>query len=251
MDDILNLELLMLQKKTKEEPNNPMYWVDYGDFLLEKLELYQDAISAFEKASELLPNSDLRLRIGEALFLDNRGKEAIEILKQSVTANPREEAYTILANCFISTENYKNAREALEKALTLNENYEEALYLLGEIEEDPLKAISNFKKAITIDTDYQLAWGSLGRVYLKQKKFDQAIEALKTAIELDENDIWATVYLANTYWNIGEIKKAELFYSKALLLDPNSEEIKVWYLEFLESTGKSEKAKAIGLIGKN
>ena len=84
MDETLNLKLLRLQKKTMEEPDNPISWVEYGDFLLEQLELYQDAIKAFERASKLLSNSDFRLRIGEAMFLDGREEEAIKLIEESI-----------------------------------------------------------------------------------------------------------------------------------------------------------------------
>ncbi|NET37568.1 MAG: tetratricopeptide repeat protein [Cyanothece sp. SIO1E1] len=251
MDDILNLELLRLRKKTKEEPDNPMSWVEYGDFLLEQLELYQDAIKAFEKASKLLGSLDLRLRIGEAMFLDGEKEEGIKLIEESVISNPRPEAFTILGNCLINLDEIERAQEALLSAIEINENYEEALYLLAEIEEDGTKAIELYKAAIGNDINYQLAWAGLGKRLLKKGDYEEAVEALLKAIDLNVNDIWSHLYLANAYWSLNRLESADIFYSKANDLEPKNPLIIKFYCEFLESIGNSKKAEEIKRINNN
>lgn len=244
MDDNLRMLLFEHQRKTREDPSNPQYWIDYGDFLSKHLELYQDSIDAYKVASKLLPNSDLNLRIGEALFLDG-DENGIKLIEDSIKNKPRPEAYTILANCLIESERLFEARENLIMALEIDEEYEEAIYLLGEIEEDDKKAIELLKSAIDIDESYQLAWGNLGKRQLKIGDFPGAIKALKKAIELDKDDIWSHLYIANAYWNIKDFTKADYFYSRAYELDPNSLLTKKWYLDFLIATGNTKKADMI------
>lgn len=241
MDKNLNLELLRLQKKTKKEPNNPLCWIDYGDFLLEQLELYQDAIKAFERASKLLSNSDFRLRIGEAMFLDGKEEEAIKLIEESAASKPRPEAFTILGNYLIKLDKTKRAREALLSALAINEHYEEALYLLAEIEEDNTKAILLYEAAIGNDINYQLAWAGLGKRLLKKGDYREAAEALLKSIALNGNDVWSYLYLANAYWSLNELENAKKAYLKANDLEPSDPLITKFYNEFLESTVNSRK----------
>lgn len=251
MTEDLNLELLRLQKNTKEEPDNPVYWMEYGDFLLEWLGLFKDAIISFEKASKLLPDSDFRLRIGEAMFLDGKEVEGIKLIEESIVSNPRAETFTILANCLINTDEIDKAREQLLNALRIKEDYEEALYLLAEIEKDNIKAINLYRKAISIDANYQLAWAGLGKNLIKKGDCLEAVKALLKAIDLESHDIWSYLYLANAYWSLKEIEKADSIYSKACYLEPENPFVIKVYSEFLESIGNLKKAKEIRLLNNN
>jgi len=138
---------------------------------------------------------------------------------------------------------YDKAQVACETALTYDNNFEEAYYLLGEAckKNDRERAISNYRKAINIDNNYQLAWQGLGRELVANIAImDEGIEALKKAILMDDKDGWAKIFLANALWRIGKINEADKQYQSALKAFPEYPKFREFYNEFLKRKDRTK-----------
>ncbi|REJ91688.1 MAG: hypothetical protein DWQ35_14045, partial [Planctomycetota bacterium] len=59
--------------------------------------------------------------------------------------------------------------------------------------------------------------------------------ALRTAIDLNPEDGWAMVFLANALWRTDHSEEADLWYRRAIDAFPEYEEMKKWYAQFLRS----------------
>ena len=172
------------------------------------------------------------------------------------------DAYAWLAYTYIeignfgiqsSKETYSKAKEAAEKALTLNDNLYVAHASLGMVKMvydfDWESAEREFKKALEINSnstlsmewyaDYLFARGKyneslnllkrsidldpfstssilhLGQVYLLNGNYDLAIEEINRVIELDPNFMMAYIFLGNAYAEKGMFDKGMEYINKA------------------------------------
>ena len=131
---------------------------------------------------------------------------------------------------------YKLAKQAAEKAVRTDPEFAEGYYLLGEATRNISgnDAITYFRAAIERDETYALAWQALGRgqAATNNDTIDEAIVALRQAIELCPEDGWAMAYLANALWRIDRDEEADHWYRRAIEVFPKCEEIKRWYAQF-------------------
>ena len=84
------------------------------------------------------------------------------------------------------------AEKALNKSLSINPNYGEAIRLLADILRRKGKVIDSIdygKKAIKILPKYAAAYDTLGTCYASNKNYKNAKEMFYKALELDENPI--------------------------------------------------------------
>ena len=242
-DDNWYQKLKTIKNKLEKFPNDGYLWLEYGDFLHEECDDPLKTIYAYKKAGELLKNKDIRLRLGVAYDRAGQSEKGILIIKESLDKNPRANGYCILADVYLKNNMYKEAKWACEKAIKLEPDFEEAYYLFGEAlkPESSEKAIEYYRKAIKLDSNYQLAWQALGReLTAKEDTIDEGIKSLKRAIELDPEDGWAQIYLANALWRTGKIQEADKWYKSAIKIYPEFAQLRKWYNEFLVSVKKRE-----------
>ena len=124
--------------------------------------------------------------------------DALAILQNYINENPdserKEEAYSYLAQLFISTNNYRQALETIESlnSLTpeLKSAYQKINYSSGISSFNNKKytnAITLLEKSKTYPQDPQLAADAtywIGESYYRQNKFDKAKANYKTFIEM-------------------------------------------------------------------
>ena len=84
-------------------------------------------------------------------------------------------------------------------------------------------AEKHFKKALAIKPDYAAAKNNLGTVYLAKQDWHAAFKTFKS---LEGNLLYATPHypLSNlgwAYYNLGDYRTAEMYYQRALDLEPN------------------------------
>jgi len=84
-------------------------------------------------------------------------------------------------------------------------------------------AETHFRKAIKIKPDYAAAKNNLGTVYLGRKDWHAAIKEFKS---LEGNLLYATPHyplsnLGFAYYNLGDYRTAEVYYQRALDIEPN------------------------------
>jgi tetratricopeptide (TPR) repeat protein len=234
-DDIKNIDYY--RERLKNDNTNGFLWMDYADFLDENSGEPHEIIAAYRKAQELLPGKDLRLRLGVALSKAGQSVEAIKIMNESLTESPRAYGYCMLSSVYINCDQNDNAISSCNTAIALDPDYEEAYFLLGEalIDKSSQESIKYYRKAIQLDPDYQLAWQALGfKLIAKDVTIVEGISALRKAIELNPDDPWSQIYIANALWRTGNIEEADMWYKSAISISPESSDFRKWYDEFLE-----------------
>ncbi|MFH0775934.1 MAG: tetratricopeptide repeat protein [bacterium] len=195
---------------------------------------------------------------GEKLLSESKTSEAIARFLLAAKQNPYyKEAYYKLGDVYYQKGDYKEAILYLKEAIKVDENYLDALNLLGLAYEadtridlalacwqkclkiDPLNltshynlaggfykkgkitdAIFEYKKIIEIDPDYILAWIGLGTIYWKEKDLiDEAINCFKEAEKIDPASPLPAINLGDVYFNQKKLDTAEHSYKKALEKD--------------------------------
>ena len=221
-----------------DDSENGSLWIEYGDFVQKNFEMPDEVVRAYAKAAELLPNQDLRLRLGDAYVRAGKQEEGLSLIQESLAENPRSHGFCFLAAAYLRLGNYASAEHAAEEAVRYDPDFEEAYYLLGEATRKRSRkvAIACYRAAIERDAQYALAWQALGReLAAADSTLDEAIVALRTAIDLNPEDGWAMVFLANALWRTDHSEEADLWYRRAIDAFPEYEEMKKWYAQFLRS----------------
>jgi tetratricopeptide (TPR) repeat protein len=243
MDNKYNIEkkLSHFKDSLKKEYNNGRLWLEYADFLDENIDDPHKTVSAYRKAQELLPDKDLRLRLGVALSKAGQDNEAIQMMKESLAESQRAYGYCMLSYVYLNCEQNDNAISACNTAIGLDPDYEEAYFLLGQAlsKKSPVESIKCYRKAIQIDPGYQLAWKELGFALIaKMSTIQEGVVALKKAIQLNPHDCWAQIYLAYALWRIGIIDEAGNWYKSAIKICPEENKFRKWYSDFINAQEK-------------
>jgi len=131
-----------------------------------------------------------------------------------------------LGEAYMRQGNYIEALKELLKAEQLNPGDHLTQNDLGLVYMSKYRydlAETHFRKAIKIKPDYAAARNNLGTVYLARKDWNAAINVFKS---LEGNLLYATPHyplsnLGFAYYNLGDYRKAEVYYQRALDIEPN------------------------------
>lgn len=238
-ESLLMEKLANYREKLLNEPKCAVLWIEYGDFVDNEYDMPDEVVRAYENAARLLPNKDLRLRLGGAYIIAGKPDVGLSLIKDSVSENPRAHGFCFLADAYLQLEDYESAKQAAEQAIIEDVDFEEGYYLLGEATRrfSRTDAIGCFRKAIQLDYTYALAWQALGReLAADDDTIHEAVTALRRAIELDPEDGWAMAFLADALGRIGRTGEADNWYRRAISAFPGYEEMKRRYAEFRAAT---------------
>ena len=168
-----------------------------------------DAEKKFRAVLESQPKSALALR-GLALSLDAEGKpEAVEAYRNYLAVDPQDTTMrSRFVQLLIANKQFDEALAETEKsgkgqAPTLDELRLRADILIGQKKFE--EAIAALKQAISLTPQDAQLHGGLGRLYLQKREFADAERELKIAIQLDKGnvvywkDLTATFYQAGNY----------------------------------------------------
>lgn len=186
---------------------------------------WQDAHKAYRRANELKPGNDyiaslLAKAENECRIIDETMAKLMEAADQAFSANDLE----------LSATHYL-------QALELSPLSAHPYCRLGEIalkQDNPAQAVSYYSQAIPIQPDYVWAHYGLGQAYAALERYDDAIDSLKKANQLQPGhqyiaDLIAELELehllksATTALANETIAEAETLLSSAILLAPESE----------------------------
>lgn len=227
-----------LKKATDDRPDDGLAWSAFGDCLYNESDNPTLAIRAYERAQELLPEKDLRLRLGRAYVSKGEVERGFAMMHASAAERPRPEAYCLLADAYLRNGQLFQAEEACRTAIQLQPSFEEAYYLLGEAlkDRDRPAALNAYRTALSIDNKYALAWQALGRELVASGEADEGADALGKAVDLDPEDVWSRIFLANGLWKVGRLEEANKQYLAAMALAPEFPDLRRWYEEFRQGT---------------
>ena len=130
-----------------------------------------------------------------------------------------------LGEAYMRQGSYTEALKELLKAEQINPNDHLIQNDLGLIYMSKSRydlAETHFKKAMRIKPDYASARNNLGTVYLAEENWPAAIETFKS---LEGNLLYGTPHyplsnLGLAYYNLGDYASAEIYYLKALDIEP-------------------------------
>ena len=165
------LALTNFQKATKVEPKLTISYENLANLYLDskKLDL---AIKSYEKCIELEPTNSYYLRSLAEVYIEKKDYDsAISTYNKAQEADPNEHMiYNELGTCFVLKKEYELGKEKYNRAIEVGNN---------EVKSYGYKGLADLKR--------------------KQRKYDEAIELYKKAIELFSSNQDAKIGMANAY----------------------------------------------------
>ncbi len=111
---------------------------------------------------------------------------------------------------------FPNPRNAPTQAMVYNNHG-----VIAFNEREYNKAITHFKQAIKIDTNFPLAHYNIGCTYLEMKEYRKAIGAFNTAVSLDLKIKEVYYNRSFAYFRTDKFKEAQQDLQKSLQIDPS------------------------------
>ena len=170
-------------------------------------------------------------------------KRAIAFFEESLKIDSNySNAYTGLADCYATLallefmaphEAHPKAREAAQKALSLDAQSAEAHTSLGLIkfqyDWDWAEAEKELKQAISINPNYPPAHHYYADVLKAMSRFDEALREIEKAQELDPLSLAINIGVGHVLYLSGQYDKAIEQYKRAVDLDPDFMLTHVWF----------------------
>lgn len=197
------------------------------------------AIGSYQLATTFIKDDpELYSAYGYTLGRLGNWNQAIDTLQKAVT--PRADAvdYTNLGWAYYnaaqedirmkqdaaSRVKLASARTALEKAVSLNKNFEAAYLNLGITQTDLgdfAGSIASLENAIRLRKNWVPALNELGIAFFKTNKFAEAADQFERATKIDEKFVPALFMLARSEFARGRNKEAKKAQDKLRKLNPN------------------------------
>ncbi|WP_196887654.1 tetratricopeptide repeat protein [Aureivirga sp. CE67] len=182
-------------------------------------EKYEQAIRIISEYSGYQQNEHMTLKLGQIYNLQSQFDKAKDYFDQAINLDADlAEAYFERGTIVINT-NPKNAIRNLEKALSLQPDYYEALLNLGIAyynNSESTKAIEVFDKLIS-EKPYDNAYYCRGNVYYSIKDYDQAKEDYLKSESLLKISPSGSISAEYIYQNLGLVEKAKENYNEAII----------------------------------
>ena len=158
-------------------------------------------------------------------------EEAEKVYTVAGSLNPKSPITELyLARLDIANGNNAGAREHIGKALTIKNNYTEAIFLLSQIEVNEGnidKAISSVETAAVIAPNDPIVFFNLGLLKYNDKDYDGAIPAFERAVVLNNFYSNAKYFLGLSYEKEGRTNDAIAQFEDLAILNPVNPEVKL------------------------
>lgn len=194
-NDIDNIKIYTELSELYIKVGNLKYSLHYFNHLIKHYRELKDATSV----------NKIKLQVAQIYYQSYKTNEAInilhEIISESTETSTTIEAYTILANIYISLSAKNKAYELYNKAIILSEreqcklNLSELYFkfaILADENDNTEIAVEYYKKCIAISDDNckykSLSYSNLGDFYLDINDTKHALENFKSAFLLDEQN---------------------------------------------------------------
>jgi serine/threonine-protein kinase len=180
---------------------------------------YEMAANSFAKASVLDPTNDDAL-VGSAAVYQTLGKpdQAEDIYRRAISIRPEYwRNYNLLGGFYVSQAQYSKAEDMFEKVISLAPDSFRGYSNLGGVyilEGRYADAIKTLEKSTAIRKTGG-ALSNLGTANFHMRRFDEAAQAYKDAIEFDPNNYawWSDLAAAHYYG--GHRSEADIEYTKS------------------------------------
>ncbi len=205
--------------------------------LMVALAYIQNALD-LQKARSLLSNIEgMKITTNELiaslLFGTEHDSIAYSLLKEEIETNPKPDASTF-ATCSILGELYdthENLLVILEQGVALYPENPDLLNATGyfiakyELEEKYNEALNYLKKAVSLMPESEMIWDSLAWLYYKQKRYDEALEAMEVPLSKEINNSEIAYHIGEIYLGLNNKKKAKYYFNLAVDLNNEKESV--------------------------
>ena len=216
------------------EPDNPFFNNSLG-YAYAKAELYDDAITHYQKAIAINPDAEWTSIVCQALgsiYAEHSGnvEAAVSTYQAGLILDPKNyDLYIALGDIYMADYDIDNAIRAYCDAITLNPDdfrgYSKAGIALWE--KDYLEeALVAYHKAVELKPDNEFAQNNLGILYLDGlADAEEALEYFEEAIALNPNYTLAYFNAGRASQEMGFTNDAAHYYQMAIDLNRLSEEL--------------------------
>jgi Flp pilus assembly protein TadD len=181
------------------------------------------------------------------LYSDGDFDGALEMLREGLSLYPNAvELYVGLGYARLAREEFAWARRSFHQALMLDPIHEDALVGMGEVLlrlGDHTQALANFREVqnMGFDEDVDLML-TMGRALYREGLFSQARDVFSKAVSVRPDNAEATGALAYCLHRLGDELEASRHLRRALRLDPDLYEARVYLGHLLYDRGDWEAA---------
>lgn len=190
----------------------------------------KEAVAIFQQATILSPdNLEIRERYARALFRASQYRECIgeltRLTKDEVFAK-RADLHLLLGECYLQTDDARNAKAEFETATNLSPNMVTAWLGLAKASlelKDFDRCENALKSAASLEPQNAQVHLAIGFLRMKQARNAEAIAALEKASQLDPKDPVSLCLLGLMQERAGKKDLAMDYYAKALQLRPDDE----------------------------
>lgn len=233
--DIINKDFDAYQLKFEkalqiaDTAKDALLQIGYVYFTQDKIPEAEDALA---KAVRLFPD-DFQANYFYGLVLQRKGDEptAIKYFEYATEKNPNDlGVLSTLALAYDNQKMYDQSDAAHEKALSLDP--ESALilnnfaYQLSERGSKLDKALVMAKKAVQKEPKNASYLDTIGWVYYKLKKYEEAKSYILQSLQVNGNSAVVNEHLGDIYSAMGDKQNARKYWQKALDLSPENAAIK-------------------------
>jgi len=198
-----------LIKAMELDPDSGFTYLNLGANL-EKQERYAEAISIYKKAIGLRKSNPPKLYFNLSLAYQkiNDYNNSIKYAELAISKNPYHYgSHMLLGRAYFKTGNYREAENIYQKTLKLFPEKGDAYISLGAVYERQNRleeALSILNIALTRkDTDAAKAYNTLGIIYWRLKKYQDSVNAAQQAIAINPGLLDAYLTLGLTYEDMG------------------------------------------------
>jgi tetratricopeptide (TPR) repeat protein len=246
-------QALNFAKQAVEVEGNNIYYLLFYAGLLQSTEDYEAAAKLYEKVIEIKPNyPEYYDRLAMAYIYAGKPMEAVKIYDQLEEKAGITEEYSMKKQSIYVQENkITKAIEELEKLISaypLETKYYAVLAELCMNHGYEERALQAYEKIAELDEDDPYIHISLADYYKKQGDLAKSFEELKLGFYNPNLDIDSKIQILIRYYTVNEIYselKAEAFELAEILLEvhPNDPKSYSMYGDFLYQDGRFEEAR--------
>lgn len=199
-------------------------------YLAKQKKQFDIAAKAIEEAlSEKTDDINLLLYLASLQREAGKLDEAVGLMKRVIALDKAvDRHYFTLGAIYDELEKPKEAMEAMRKSIEANPSNADALnylgYSLAERGEALGEAERFIKRALEIEPNNAYYIDSLGWVYFKMGKYEEALEQLQLAIKAVSDDAVILEHFAEILIKLGQREKALSVFEKALMFAPKSDD---------------------------
>jgi tetratricopeptide (TPR) repeat protein len=213
-NDKIKKALNVIENALEQHPFSATFYIRKAQFLIddnkepEALELLEQA--ELYDASEI----DIYLLRADILSTYRRFEEALDILEFAgikMSKSDLDELYLAYANVYEDMEDFDKMFEALQNALQIDYDCEEALerlWLCTEVANKYEESIALHNEILDKNAYNYLAWFNLGHAYSGLKMYEQAVEAFEYSFVINESFELAYISCVDVLFELEDYDKA-------------------------------------------